>query len=85
MNIVVRTIETIERIDRLIRLRATGTPESMASRLGISKTKLYRIINIMKRFNAPVIYDLEKKSFIYENSVGFNFGFYPIKTERKNH
>ena len=76
MKIITEHIEIIERMDQLIRLQATGTPESFASRLQISKTKLYRLIKLMKRLNAPIEYDNAVQSFVYEEAVGFSFGFY---------
>ncbi|KZS38704.1 hypothetical protein AWE51_14035 [Aquimarina aggregata] len=76
MNTLIKQIEVIERIDQLIRLQATGTPEVLAYRLGVSKTKLYRIINIMKDLNAPILYNVAAQSFVYEEAVGFQFGFY---------
>ncbi len=76
MRIIIKQIEMIERIDQLIRIQATGTPEALAYSLGISRTKLYRIINIMRDLNAPILYDMSLQSFIYEASVGFRFGFY---------
>ena len=76
MKIIIKHIELIERIDRLIRLQATGTPDELALRLGISKTKLYRMIHTMKELNAPIEYDFAIQSFIYAKEVGFRFGFY---------
>ncbi len=76
MKIIMKHVELIERIDRLIRLQATGTPEELAKRLGISKTKLYRMIHMMKELNAPVEYDFAIQSFTYVKEVGFRFGFY---------
>ncbi|GAA4273508.1 hypothetical protein U6A24_18945 [Aquimarina gracilis] len=76
MNIVIKQIELIERIDRLIRMQATGSPEELAHRLEISKTKLYRALNIMRELNAPIVYDVSLQSFIYKEAVGFSFGFY---------
>ena len=73
---MIKNIEMIERIDRLIRMQATGSPEYLASRLGISKPTLYRIIRTMKTLNAPVVYDYSLQSFVYEKAVGFQFGFF---------
>ncbi|WP_108809212.1 hypothetical protein [Aquimarina spinulae] len=83
MNIIIKQIELIERIDQLIRLQATGTPEDLAYRLGISKTKLYRVINTMKSLNAPIEYDITTQSFVYAEAVGFTFGFYKDKTSTR--
>jgi len=75
---MIKQIALIERIDQLVRMQATGAPEDFAYRLGISKTKLYRTINIMRDLKAPVSYDISLQSFIYEEEVGFRFGFEPV-------
>ncbi len=80
MNVIIQQLTLIERVDQLIRMQATGTPIELASRLGISKTKLYRVINTMKALNAPVVYDVALQSYVYEEAVGFQFGFYESKT-----
>ncbi len=76
MNVIIKHIELMERIDQLIRMQATGNSAELASRLKISKTKLYRIINIMKKLNAPIDYNVSIQSFVYVEEVGFKFGFY---------
>ncbi len=76
MNILIKQIELIQRIDQLVRLQATGSGEELACRLGISKTKLYRILNVMKQLDAPIEYDYTIQSFVYSQSVGFRFGFF---------
>jgi len=76
MNVIIKQIELIDRIDQLIRFRATGNAVELASRLEISKTKLYRVINTMKSLNAPIEYDIKLESFAYVKAVGFKFGFF---------
>ncbi|GAA4276003.1 type I-E CRISPR-associated protein Cse2/CasB [Aquimarina mytili] len=76
MNVIIKQIKLIERIDRLIRMQATGSPDELAYRLGISKTKLYRIIKVMKQLDAPIEYDFSIQSFVYEQAVGFTIGFF---------
>ncbi|TSE03811.1 hypothetical protein [Aquimarina algiphila] len=83
MNLIIRHVEIMERIDQLIRLQATGSPEDCSARLGISKTKLYRIIGVMKNLNAPIEYDFSIQSYVYVEEVGFKFGFYTKKNEVK--
>jgi len=73
---VLKQIELIRRVDQLVRLQATGSPVEFADRLDVSKTKLYRTINIMRDLNAPIEYDSSLKSFVYIKAVGFQFGFY---------
>jgi len=76
MNVIVKQIELIKRIDQLIQMQATGSSVDLANRLKISKAQLYRIVEIMRQLGAPVVYDITLKSFIYEESVDFKFGFY---------
>ena len=74
MNII-KQIELIERVDQLVRLQATGTPSELAFKLNISKTKLYRIIEVMKMLNAPIEYNKAKGCYMYYELVGCYFGF----------
>lgn len=76
MSIITKQIALIERIDQLIRMQATGCYEELAGRLGISQAKLYRTLDIMKSLNAPIVYDFTVKSFVYDEEVKFQFGFY---------
>ncbi len=78
---VIKQIELIKRIDQLTRLQATGTPDELANKLEVSKSKLYRIINMMKDFNAPIEYNTTLETFLYKKEVGFKFGFYVQNTE----
>ncbi|WP_155837831.1 HTH domain-containing protein [Aquimarina muelleri] len=74
----------MERIDQLIRMKATGNPEELAKRLGISKTKLYRTIRTMKALNAPLEYDYSIQSYVYIKTVGFKFGFFVKERKTKD-
>ncbi len=85
MNVIIKQIELIDRIDQLIRPQATGCPVTLSYRLGISKTTLYRLIQTMKELNAPVVYDTTIQSFIYEEAVGFAFGFYNKEYGNQKH
>ncbi len=69
-------INLVERMDQLIRLKATGTPVSLANRLNISESSLFRIINEMKELDAPISYCIHSQSYVYDTPVSFRFGFY---------
>ncbi len=79
----IQQLELIERVDQLIRLQATGSARDLAYRLGISKTKLYRMINIMKELNAPVEYDVTVQSYVYQEEVSLRFRFHAKPLEPK--
>ncbi|WP_025743417.1 hypothetical protein [Aquimarina pacifica] len=80
---VIKYIEFIERIDQLVRLKATGTPTELASKLGVSKGKLYRIINTMKALDAPISYNNTIQCYVYDEAVDFRFGFFDKKELNK--
>jgi predicted DNA-binding transcriptional regulator YafY len=68
-------LERIERIDQLIRMKATGTPKELASRLQISESLLYLYIDFMKDLGAPIHYSKERKTYFYVYPVNFSLGF----------
>ena len=76
MNKLLQQIELIERIDQLIRLKATGTPNNFARRLGISDSSLYRLIDTLKEMGAPIEFSVISQSYIYSNEVNFMCGFF---------
>ncbi len=49
-------INLIEQMHQLIRLKATGTPEQFANKLGYSERQVFRLINAMKSKGFPIIY-----------------------------
>ena len=71
MNKTLRQVALIERIDQLIRLRATGTPKTIARRLEISESSLYRLIDTIKEMGAPVEYSVKDQSYVYADDVDF--------------
>ncbi len=79
MKVIIKQIELIERIDQLIRLQATGPPGALASRLEISRTNVYRLIDTMRDLNAPIEYNHGIQSFVYKKEVKFSFGFVTIE------
>ena len=71
-------------MDQFIRLQATGSPEEFAAKLGISKTKLYRTIAIIKELEAPLVFDGSSQSYRYLEDVGFRYGFYKNTSDLEN-
>ncbi|OED45712.1 hypothetical protein AB832_01290 [Flavobacteriaceae bacterium (ex Bugula neritina AB1)] len=68
-------LHLIEQIDQLICLQATGTASELVRRLEITKLTLYRLIVLMREMNAPVCYDVEIRSFVYDEKEMFTLGF----------
>lgn len=59
-------LDRITKLNRLIKQEKTGTPEMFASRLGVSRTRLYEIIDEIKSRGAPIAYDKARQTFYYE-------------------
>lgn len=52
----------------------TGSPNELASKLDISIRTVYNYIAFMKKeMKAPIIYDFQRLSYVYEEECEFNF------------
>ncbi|SIO41646.1 HTH domain-containing protein [Chitinophaga niabensis] len=70
------TLQRLERIDRLIQTKATGTPTKLASRIGISERCVYKYLNLMKDFGAPIKFDNGRQSYYYDEEGYFKISFF---------
>jgi biotin operon repressor len=59
-------LERIERIHKMILHEKTGSPDEFAGRLGISRTRLYEIMEELKFEGAPILYSKTARTFYYE-------------------
>lgn len=67
----------LERIDYLIRKKATGTPSTLAQKLGVSDRCLHYYIKLMKEdLKAPIKFCRHRNSYFYEGEGRFHFCFY---------
>lgn len=69
----------IERIDGLIRRKATGSARDLASKLGIGKSTIYEILQIMKMLGAEIEYSNDRKSYYYNSDKVFAIGYIDTK------
>ena len=67
-------IQRLKRIDQLIRLKATGTPVQLASRLNISERTVYNEIDTLRLLGAPVEFNKERNSYCYTYPVKLQLG-----------
>jgi biotin operon repressor len=68
-------IELFRRVDQLIKRKATGTPDDLAQKLGVSRRCVFDIITQLKDLGGPVQYCEVRKSYFYEYECKFQFGF----------
>jgi predicted DNA-binding transcriptional regulator YafY len=56
----------IGRADQLIRLKATGTADEFAVKLGISRATLFRLLEYLRSTGASVKFCKYRKAYYYE-------------------
>ncbi len=66
-------LEMLQRVDQLIRRKATGTPTDLASRLAVSRASVFRYINDLRDFGAPVEYCRFRESYYYSQDYTLSF------------
>jgi len=75
MSLVV-DLEKLDRIHHLIRRKATGTPDELARRIGMSVSRLYQILSYLRdEMHAPINYSRINCSYEYEFPTNFNLDF----------
>ena len=66
----------LDRLDNLIRRAATGCPEDLADRLGMSRSSLFELIAFLREeMKAPITYSKNRPSYVYEYTPKFYLGF----------
>ena len=70
----------IERVDQLIRQRRTGSARDLARRIGVSKTTVYDIIEVMKLMGADIAYCAKRRSYYYAQEKILAIGFVDSKS-----
>jgi biotin operon repressor len=69
------SFKRIERLDRLIRTKATGRPDQLAIKLGMSKRSVFDYINLMKQNGAPIKFCPYRQSYYYDEEGFFKISF----------
>jgi predicted DNA-binding transcriptional regulator YafY len=59
-------ISLVEQLHELILAKNTGTPKQLAQSLGISRTKLYIMIDELISLNLPVDYSSKSQTYYYK-------------------
>lgn len=66
---LIEQLRLLERLDQLIRMKATGTPAQLASRIEVSERQLYRLIQSLKDMGFPIEYCKECQHYRYTQEV----------------
>jgi DNA-binding Lrp family transcriptional regulator len=71
----IKQIERLQLLNKLVREERTGTPEELAERLGVSRAKLYLILEELRDRNVCIRFNKRINSFEYEACRGINLEF----------
>ncbi|MHA7130672.1 DNA-binding protein [Algoriphagus namhaensis] len=71
----IRQIERLQLLNKLVREKRTGTPDELAKRLGVSRAKLYLILEELRDRNVFIKFNKRINSFEYEACKGINLEF----------
>lgn len=66
-------IDLVYRLHLLIRRKATGTPDELARKLGISPPTLFRYIETLREFGAPVAFCRTNQRYYYQEDFELDF------------
>ncbi len=75
MQTFLKTLERLKSIDNLIKLKATGSPNELADRLGICPSHLFNLLKLLKEFGAPLRFDVSANSYYYYTNFKLNLSF----------
>jgi predicted DNA-binding transcriptional regulator YafY len=65
----------IKRLDQLIKIKGTGSPAQLASKVGVSERTVFEYLKLMKSQGAPIQYDRGRKSYSYLHEGTFTISF----------
>ena len=67
-------IRIIKKLHDFITNERTGSPKELAEKLGVSERTVYSYISYMKvNMNAPIIFDMQKGSYLYNRNCFLSF------------
>ena len=72
-------IEALERLHELIKRKATGTPEQLSERFGVSIGTINNFIKTLRNKNLPIVYCRDRQTYYYEYEI--EFVVFQIKTK----
>lgn len=81
----VKQIERLKLLNKLIRDQPTGSPMKLASRIGVSRTKLYLILEELRDQGVLIKFNKRINSFVFEECDGIDleFSFQVLKDREK--
>jgi len=66
-------LKRLDRLSRLIRRKATGTPDELASRMGVSRNTVFNMIKELENLGAEIEYCKKRRSYQYVVEIEISF------------
>lgn len=76
MKLFFETTERINQLNKLLLEQRTGTPDELARRIGVSRSRLYQLLDELKDFGAPIVYSKAATTFLYSKPFSIHVEFY---------
>lgn len=70
-----KQIDRINKIHSLISSQKTGTPDTFAKQLYLSRRQMYNELEFFKNLNAQIKYCKKKETFYYDDNFEIKFEF----------
>ncbi len=71
-----KQIELLRRMDQLIRIKRTGPPKVLASRMGVSESTLFEKIKTAREMGAQISYNSYRETYEYDVPMKLTIGFF---------
>lgn len=65
--------DTLVRLHLLIQRKATGSPVDLSRRLGVSKPTVFRYLQALRSYDAPIAYCKQRECYYYEHDFELKF------------
>lgn len=72
---IIKLLDRIKIAHQLLLEEKTGTSQEFASKLNISRNQLYNVLDILKEYDAPIIYSKKINSFYYNRPFDLEVKF----------
>ncbi|WP_019669623.1 helix-turn-helix domain-containing protein [Eudoraea adriatica] len=69
----IKTLENLQKLHLLIEAECTGPPKALARRMELSERSVYNLLEVLKDFNAPVVYNRKRKTYYYGGHFKLDF------------
>ncbi len=73
--VFIKQIERLQLLNKLVREQRTGSPEELASRLGVSRRQLYAYLEFLKDYGIDIVYSRKTNSFNFINGKEIKIEF----------